>query len=322
MNKYSQKNMKKFFPKVERIYSSYYKGNKPLSFIIVSDIHYHPNVDKELFKILVCYIKETKPDFVLMPGDQIETIDFIDNIEEREAFESIIKSIAKIAPLIMVPGNHESANFKVNNFRSKNYSFNAKAIKYFETLNRFNNVYFLNNVQKKIKGITFLGFNPRIETYLKKYDKLINNMFIEDYLKSGLKMIENDYNVLITHNPVLLKNNMVQNAIEDFKITDLVVSGHLHDGYLPKTLDRCFEKTNIGLFFTPKIAPYPGIWCRGVHTFGRGYIFISQGFRKWTADLKIFNFFEKFTANDVERLIIENSKVLGNHQKSKKEEKN
>ena len=44
--------------------------------------------------------------------------------------------------------------------------------------------------------------------------------------------------------------------------------------------------------------------------FGRGYIFISQGFRKWTADIGLFNAFEKFTANDVEKLIISNPEIL------------
>ena len=63
----------------------------------------------------------------------------------------------------------------------------------------------------------------------------------------------------------------------------------------------------MGLFFTPLIKPVPGIVCRGVHDFGRGYLLVTQGFRKWTADVKIFNAFEKITANDVEKLIIKNS---------------
>lgn len=109
---------------------------------------------------------------------------------------------------------------------------------------------------------------------------------------------------------LLIKNKSVQNSISDFKKTDLVVSEYLHDGYMPKVLDKYLGNTSAGLFFTPKALPYPGIWCRGVHDFGRGYIFISQGFRKWTPDLKIFNAFEKFSANDVERLIIANPQIL------------
>lgn len=310
MNQSSERNIKKFYSETELISSYYYKSDKASSMVVASDIHYHPNVDKEIFKLLVKYVRETKPDFVLMPGDQIETIGFIDSPEERSFFEGIIQAIAEVAPVIIVPGNHEIGNFEANNHFSRDYVFNNKAIKYFESLNRFKNVYFLNNEQTKIKDIMFLGFNPRLATYLKKNDERANAAFLEDYLKSGLKMAEGDYNILLTHNPILLNNDSVVQGISDFKITDLVVTGHLHDGYMPKFLDKYLGNTNAGLFFTPKIAPYPGIWCRGIHDFGRGYIFISQGFRKWTADLALFNAFEKFTANDVEKLIISNPDMV------------
>lgn len=310
MENFNEKNKKKFYSTTELINSYYYKSDKETNIVVASDIHYHAHVDKEIYILLVKYVRETNPDFVLMPGDQIETIDFIDDTKERDFFESIIKSIAEVAPVVIVPGNHEIGNFQPNKFLNRNYSDNAKSIKYFESLNRFNNVYFLNNEQTKIRDIMFLGFNPRLATYLKNNDDKTNNMFMEDYLKSGLKMAEADYNILLAHNPVLFKNKSVQNSISDFKKTDLVVSGHLHDGYMPKILDKYLGNTSAGLFFTPKALPYPGIWCRGVHDFGRGYVFISQGFRKWTSDLKIFNAFEKFSANDVEKLIISNPKIL------------
>lgn len=307
---FNARNIKKFYSETELINSYYYKSDKETNIVVASDIHYHAHIDKEMYKLLVKYVRETNPDFVLMPGDQIETIDFIDNLKERDFFESIIKSMAEVAPVIIVPGNHEIGNFEPNKFLNRDYHFNTKAIKYFESLNRFKNVYFLNNEQTKIKDIMFLGFNPRLATYLKRNDEKTNDMFIEDYLKSGLKMAEADYNILLAHNPILFENKSVQNSIEDFKITDLVVSGHVHDGYMPKILDKYLGKTNAGLFFTPKVLPFPGIWCRGVHDFGRGYVFISQGFRKWTPDLAFFNAFEKFNANDVEKLIISNPKIV------------
>lgn len=319
MENYSKRNINKFHSETELINSYYYKSDKDTSIVVASDIHYHPHVDKEIYKLLLKYVRETKPDFILLPGDQIETIHFIDDIKEREFFESIIKSMAEIAPVIIVPGNHEIANLETNNFFNRNYNSNIKSLNYFESLNSFKNVYFLNNEQTKIKDIMFLGFNPRLATYLKKDDKETNDMFIEDYLKSGLTMAEADYNILLAHNPIPFQSSFIQNSIKDFKRTDLVVAGHLHDGYLPKSLDTYLGKTNAGLFFTPKVAPYPGIWCRGVHDFGRGYIFISQGFRKWTPDLALFNAFEKFNANDIEKLIITNPELIKNDLGSKKD---
>ena len=310
MDEFKKRNIDKFYSETELISSYYYKKDKETSIVVASDIHYHEHIDKELFKLLVKYVKETNPDFVLMPGDQIETINFIDDINERQFFESIIREMAEVAPVIIVPGNHEIGDFDLNKCVNRNYSVNIKALNYFDSLNKIKNVYFLNNEQTKIKDIMFLGFNPRIGTYLKKGDRETNAMFIEDYIKSGLQMAEADFNILLTHSSMLLDDDDVKKTIDDFKRTDLVVSGHWHDGYLPKKLDKLLGNTNAGLFLTPLIKPYPGIMCRGVHDFGRGYIFISQGFRKWTADITLLNAFEKFTANDVEKLIISNPEIL------------
>ena len=310
MEYFSKRNINKFYSETKLINSYYYKSDKDTSIVIASDIHYHPHINKEIYKLLIKYVRETKPDFVLIPGDLIETSEFIDDIEEKKFFEYMIRAIAEIAPVIIVPGNHDIGNFNASNLVNKHYSINTQSLKYLESLNRIRNVYFLNNEQTKIKDIMFLGFNPQLATYFKKNDEITNNIFIEDYLKSGLKMAEEDYNILLAHNPIPFANDQIENSITDFSRTDLVVAGHLHDGYLPKSLDKYLGNTNAGLFFTPFIAPYPGIICRGVHNFGRGYIFISQGFRKLTADLKFLNAFERFCANDVEELIISNPELI------------
>ena len=154
MKNFKQRNIDKFYEETELIHSYYYKGDKETNIVVASDIHYHKNVDKELFKLLVKYVKETNPDFVLMPGDQIETINLIDDLKEREFFESIIREIAEVAPLIIVPGNHEIGNFNLDKYINRNYSLNTKALNYFDSLNRIKNVYFLNNEQTKIKDIS------------------------------------------------------------------------------------------------------------------------------------------------------------------------
>ena len=92
----------------------------------------------------------------------------------------------------------------------------------------------------------------------------------------------------------------------------------MHDGYLPKCLDNLFKNSNIGLFFTPFALPIPGMICRGIHDFGRGYLFVSQGFRKITADIALFNTLDKITANDVEQLIITNSDTINEESRASK----
>lgn len=276
-----------------------YKGEKS-TIVVASDIHFHEHIDKSLYIAMIKYCANVAPDYVIMPGDLIETFDFLNNSTERIFFEDMIRRLASFTKVIIVPGNHEVANLGLTG-RSKN----SDVINFLDSLNRIKNVYFLNNEQVKINDINFLGFSPRFETYL-KYNDDVRDMTVEDYIKSNLKMENDQFNVLVTHSPMLLKDGRVFDAIDDFRDrTDLVVSGHVHDAYMPKCLDKYFENTNAGLFITPLIAPYPGCICRGIHDFGRGYLFISQGFRKYTADILPFNIFETFTANDLEKLNLE-----------------
>lgn len=285
----------KFYVDQYMIKSPYYK-NEDSKILIVGDIHYHENVDKEIFEMLLYHVVNSKPNYVVVPGDLIETSRFLNIPREREYFEYIIKTIGEICPVIITPGNHEIANFDTKLDRSDT----EHIIKYFDGLNKYNNIYFLNNEQVKINNIMFLGFNPRLDYYFKYGKEEGKEIVMEDYLKSGLKMNQNDYNVLISHiNP---------DNYDDIEKTDLAISGHWHDGYLIKKLDKYFEDTNKGIFISPLfVAPNKGLICRGMHDFGRGYLFVTQGFRKATADIKLFNIFEKFTANDVEELIIKKS---------------
>lgn len=301
------KTKKKFYVTDYHVITPSFKSDIKEKIMVISDMHYQTSVNRDLFEILIEYAKETNPSVIIMPGDQIETIDFIDEEDNRNFFENIIKELSKVAPVIMIPGNHEIKNFDRENFKNRLNSssdINTKALEYFKGLTKFENVYFLNNEQITINGINFLGFSPRLSTYQKMNDKKTEEEFVEDYINSKFKVNKNNYNILLTHSPLYLTNQNVLNSIPEFNLIDLVITGHFHDGYLPKKLDRLFGKTNAGLFFTPMVLPYPGLVCRGMNDFKRGYLFVSQGYRKWTADIKLFNAFEKITANDIENIII------------------
>lgn len=300
--------MKRIFETEENVYSAHYKKEFPSLLLVAGDVHFHQNARKEIFKSLVDVIRKRNPDFVVLPGDFVDTISFIDYIKEREFFEKMIRDIAEVAPLILVPGNHEIGYFGQDNsmefLARKQGKENIKSIKYLESLNRFKNVYFLNNVKTSINDMCFIGFSPRIATYLKRNER-VQDMLIEDYIKSGLSMKDENFNILVTHSPILLHEENVMKALSDFALrTDLAITGHLHDGYMPKSLDNVFGETNYGIFFTPFIPPIPGTKCRGLHEFGRGKLFISQGFKKWSGS-KIYILLDRVSSYDMEKLIID-----------------
>ena len=116
-----ERNSKKFYEEQYTIASTNYNfDDKNLA--IMSDIHYHPRVDKDLYMLLIEYARRTLPNYIIMPGDMIETNSFIEIEKEKMYFEWFIRSLSEICPVIMIPGNHEIHNLEVKTFFSKSSS--------------------------------------------------------------------------------------------------------------------------------------------------------------------------------------------------------
>lgn len=302
MKKKSSKISKYFYEEIYCISSKYYNNKESLHILICADLHYHENVNKKIYDNLIKYCEKIKPDFIILPGDLIETIDFIENKKEKDYFESILKNMAEISIVIIIPGNHEIAYFTKKAALNKNKIITNKIVDYLESLSKFKNVYFLNNSSKSFKNISFIGFSPSLETYFGN-NEFTTKVYLGEF-KKNFKLDKNKFNVILTHSSNHLTNKFMLEEKEDiFKYADLVISAHLHDGYLPKIFDK-ITNNRIGLYFTPLLSPIPGIVSRGMEKFGRGYLFVSQGFRKWTANVGLLNILDRFWAKDVERIII------------------
>lgn len=275
---------KKIYVEEENIQSSHFHEPGEESFLVLSDIHYHPRVDRKLYEMIIQYVIKTEPDYIIMPGDIFETDEFLDNKEALQYFDTFIRCLAEVSKVIIIPGNHDITDYNAKTFMNKQYSGESRSLKYLASLNSIPNVYFLNNEQLDISGLTFLGLNPRNETYLKKGDPRTNEMFIEDFIKGNyhLNKDQDRYNIILCHNPLPLFDQQVNDSIPEFALSDLAVAGHFHNGYIPRWLtSRLGKNSNVGIFTVPWINPIPGTECRGLHPFGReGYAYISKALRK------------------------------------------
>ena len=102
----------KFYATNYDLTTPYFKSDFPAKVLVASDVHYQTSVTRDLFTLLVRYARETNPDFIVMSGDQVETIDFIDNSEDKKFFERIIRELSEVAPLLIIPGNNYQPLFK------------------------------------------------------------------------------------------------------------------------------------------------------------------------------------------------------------------
>lgn len=75
----------KFYSDEYRVNLPTYKGEES-TIVVASDIHFHERVDKELFFSMIRYCNRVNADYVIMPGDLIESFDFLNNSKEKNFF--------------------------------------------------------------------------------------------------------------------------------------------------------------------------------------------------------------------------------------------
>ena len=291
--------LNKFFIDNYMLTSPFY-NNKSLKLLNLADFHFHKNVPREIYQILIQKIFELKPDFILMPGDIIENSNFLSDPSSMNYLISLFKELSFVSKIIIVLGNHEL----------KYQKSLLDMLVWFKGLCNIPNIYFLENETLTIDNISFHGFSPSYDTYIKPKNLKIRDKYIKQFITSNFKINDDSYNILLTHSPILLFDPYVKKELEPLQKMDLTVSGHLHDGYLPKCLDKYFSDKQIGIYCTPYMSPFTDIYPRGIHEYGRGYILVGQGFRKYTHDNFFFNFLEKHTANDIETITLEHQKTL------------
>lgn len=251
-------------------------------FIIVSDIH-DDGLDKrvEKYKKLVDTISIFKPNYILVVGDTIESQNAsIKNVE------NLVEDLGSIAPTILSIGNHERKSVE-----------KGLPLDWFDNLERFPNVYPLNNSSITFNNIQFTGFEPSLEAYLSKNP---NDIFVDDYQISKLTpSTKSKMNIMLVHNPEFINNETIKNA--GLKNYDLFISGHTHNGCTPTFMEPLLkQKGIIGPYF--KILPNTNV--RGITYFDNQKLFVSKGFRKFTPEYKLFNYIDSLYPNDIHELIL------------------
>ena len=191
--------------------------------VLISDIHYHSKTDLKLLDKVLEEIKKIKPNYICITGDIIDEA----YITDEKDFINWLTKLSKITKVIIALGNHE---YYINKFENI-YGLNKELI---DKISSINNLYLLDNANKIIDDINFIGVTLPIEYYLEENSN--NNLDI--YLKK-LKTYQSKYNILLCHTPINLTNKKL---ISKYNF-DLILCGHTHGGIVPRIF-RFLFKTN------------------------------------------------------------------------------
>ena len=211
------------------------KINHDITLLIISDIHLKiKHQDYNLDKIKKDLGAEfDKIDYILLPGDIIDKAETLTDKEALIKYREILKEFFNDKKVFIALGNHDY-------FRENDISFfyfrkmfkNMKNI----TLLRTGKIITENN-------LSFMGIIPNYTYYKENEQTTTYKKIIDD--KCQNKFNPNTFNIILSHSPTAIIKLSKQNNKSIIDNTDLVVSGHMHNGITPQFLQRYLKGRGI-----------------------------------------------------------------------------
>ncbi len=232
-----------------KLYNSKIKKTKKMP--IISDLHFSYKVSDDKLNYIMKYLVKVYPDYILIPGDIIDSVDMILNQNERKRLVTWIKELSQINKVIISLGSHDYTKkvYDKNGKFSWKYYYNKD---FFDEISNIDNVYLLDNLKYEDEDICILGYTQSLKSYC-PYDKksIFRNVPEDKKLKleeinrliDEEKISDNKLNIFMSHSPIYLTEDEFKKSLKDF---DYIISGHMHNGCVPPILYELW-KSNKGL---------------------------------------------------------------------------
>ena len=213
------------------------KLKKDITFIHIGDIHYNETTSAKKLEYIKYAIEDAHPDYIFITGDLLDRPKITKNKEKIKLLVSWLNSLGNIAKVFISLGNHDI-------ILEEDYKF-------FNKLNDINNIYVLNNQSYEDENVFISGFTLPTNYYYNIEKHEDENALLET-LQNNFNLVTNlpkkKYKVALIHSPILLSEKKI---VEKLKEYDLVLSGHMHNGLIPRILDKII-KNNYGLISPDK----------------------------------------------------------------------
>lgn len=213
------------------------KLKKDITFIHIGDIHYNETTSAKKLEYIKYAIEDAHSDYIFITGDLLDRPKITKNKEKIKLLVSWLNSLGNIAKVFISLGNHDI-------ILEEDYKF-------FNKLNDINNIYVLNNQSYEDENVFISGFTLPTNYYY-NIEKHEDEDALLETLQNNFNLVTNlpkkKYKVALIHSPILLSEKKV---VEKSKEYDLVLSGHMHNGLIPRILDKII-KNNYGLISPDK----------------------------------------------------------------------
>jgi len=222
------------------------KVKQDLKFVVLSDLHYSYCVTNEKLDRILNEVRNINPDYILFPGDIIDSVDMVKEYKEEKRFLSWLKKIGEIAPVLMSLGGHDFFTNNGSSIHEWAYGYDEKLYK---KINKISNVFLLDNSFYEDKNIFVVGYTQSIEYYHPDHKPNIYKPMKEDKdlmlkelkeLHKKISLNSKKIDILLVHSPVCINEPGIK---EETKNYDYIISGHMHNGCVPPILYELWNST-------------------------------------------------------------------------------
>lgn len=225
------------------------KNVKTINITAHSDLHFDKDTSVKRLKFLLNLIESENPDYNLFLGDFIDDAKI--GSDYLRCLRKYLEELGKFAPIYYVLGNHDGMT------RNKNNNWEGYTNDYFmDLLYSLDNMHIVeNDVAKLQEGISITGislpwnFYEKDEESREKYIEYANNLY--KYIK--YKLNSSDFNIFLQHTPNNAFEKEVIENLDLFKNIDLIISGHQHNGLVPKILNKFGGNRGLVGFYGPNL---------------------------------------------------------------------
>lgn len=250
--------------------------------VLISDVHDIFSKEK-MRKQLIKDINELNPHHISIAGDTMQGSKYSDS-KKCSQLSYFLDGLAENQPVMLSLGNHDLVGLT------------EEGRKNFRNLGDDKKVFPLDNETITLDNFRITGFSTGRKAYDSAYHKcgMANKFFTDDWNQTDIKVQKNSsyFEELVGHAPHPLKSEYVQQNAKDIKNFDLYLTGHLHNGYVPRwysnnhsskiqdfgVWEMPIERNENGriTFIRPWIYTKVNL-CRGMHYVGSSKITFEDG---------------------------------------------
>ena len=196
----------------------------------LGDLHLSQNVSLKVTDNLKYQLDKENANYICLLGDLIDLPSYL--YDEKNAYSLLIfiKSIASIAPVIIVLGSHDFIDIDFQNHYNDAF---------WEEVSSLNNVYLLNDSILKNKDVLFMGYFQKYSywypygEYVGKKEREDLEVQYQDLLQ--LKELYTDLpknlpKIGLMHSAHFYKDERTVSLLKDY---DMILCGHYHNGCIP-----------------------------------------------------------------------------------------